>query len=323
VGFRTRDRRSAAKRFAERRYRPAERDVVVALIESATGGRLDADWARFVLSDVVAGPEAIFDLWRDGRRVLVAVCIDNCETEGNAAELSVFAARRAALTAEAFALAVDWALARCRSAGRSNLDLPLWPGSTVDVHALTAAGFERHHVMYDMTCETATGAARSTSEPLPTGFRWEPVSVALARPYYDTVSRAFAGLPGAFVPSFADFCRRVPDPEAPTWLLIGPAPDAPCAGYVRVRPRDDGVGEIASLGRHPRYRGYGLGRHLLSRGVVELSRRCTSLSLEVAAMNASGLALYESFGFRLAHRTPVYRRPVTGSLRAPARTGGP
>ena len=167
--------------------------------------------------------------------------------------------------------------------------------------------------MYDMTSDAADGARRPASGALPPGFRWERARPELARAYYDTMSLAFAGLPGAFVPSFEDFRKRFPEVKSPTWLLLGPVANAPCAGYVRVRRRDDAVGEIASLGRHPRYRGVGLGRHLLSKGIDELSRRdCATFTLEVAAANATGLALYESFGFRIAHRTPVYRRPAAG-----------
>ena len=95
------------------------------------------------------------------------------------------------------------------------------------------------------------------------------------------------------------------------FVLGGVSEEDDVAGFLRVSRRPDGDGVLESLGRHPDFRGLGLGEHLVARGLNWLAELGAGDSwLEVAADNHAGLALYRSFGFRVSGEMNVYRRPV-------------
>lgn len=279
---------------------------VAGFISRCTGGHLDSEWASHVLADIIAGPEAVRDLWRDGQRVGVAVCIDTCQTAGNAAELSVFCSDD-----EVVAALLAWGEARAATAGRDQIDVPDWPGTALPQAVLEDRGYRVGHVMYDMKRSTDAAPAPAPRSPLPEGWRWTRCGPDTIRAYHETARRAFAGVPSAFVSTFEVFRDRTAALELPPALLVSTDDDTPVAAWVRIERKASGAGALASLGRHPRYRGLGLGAHLVSRGLHRLAELgIVDIGLEVAATNATGIALYESYGFRTTGEMTVYSRPV-------------
>jgi ribosomal protein S18 acetylase RimI-like enzyme len=232
---------------------------------------------------------------------------DTCETEGNAAELSVFAPGGDLETLEEL---IAWGEARAAAGPRDNLDVPAWPGCGLPEPWILARGYRVSHVMHDML-RPAGAPPPAPRTPLPKGWRWRDVDEELVAAYYDTVRAAFAGLPSAFIPDPASFRARALAQEPPAQLLVEGAPgETPrVAAFVRVDVSDDDTGILAALGRHPRHRGRGLGEHLVAHGLTLLApdgaRPCR---LEVAARNHQAIALYESFGFATTTTMPVYRR---------------
>jgi ribosomal-protein-alanine N-acetyltransferase len=84
-------------------------------------------------------------------------------------------------------------------------------------------------------------------------------------------------------------------------------------GSVRVElsSRDPREGEVGSIGRHPEYRGRGLGERLLYEAFAQLSGRgATRLKLSVTASNRRALALYERFGFAIAERYRTHHQAL-------------
>lgn len=95
-------------------------------------------------------------------------------------------------------------------------------------------------------------------------------------------------------------------------------------GYVAVEGADifgvllvqkaGGEGEILTLGVHPSRRRQGIGHDLLNCALTE--EGICSLFLEVAADNASAIALYEKTGFSLFGRRKGYYRRGAGRVDA-------
>lgn len=292
----------------ERRFDASRTREIATHIDAVTGGAMDRDWAAFVLTRIIAGPEAVCDLWRAGERVGVAVSIDNCQTEGNAAELSVFLTHRD--DHAGLAALLDWGEARARAAGRSNVDVPEWSGLRLPVDVLSARGYRVGHVMYTMD-RGADAPAVPVPPPLPAGWSWRKVDDTWVRGYYDTVRAAMAEVPGAFVSDFASFAARLPVFDPPPLVLVDHGAPPAVAGFLRVTRVADDLGELSLVGRHPRCRGLGLGPHLVARGLALLAELgLPRARLEVAAGNRRALTLYERAGFAVSASMNVFRRSL-------------
>jgi ribosomal protein S18 acetylase RimI-like enzyme len=250
----------------------------------------------------------VCDVARDGARVAVAVLIDTCDTQGNAAELSVFAPRGGE---DVLAVVLEWAEAMSARGGRDQLDLPAWPGGGLDEVWIAARGYRVGFVMHEMLRPADALAPPPVRAPLPAGWTWRSLGAELLDSYYEVVRASFAELPGAFVSARDSFARRALTDPLPVQLLCEPGEPASVAAWVRVQAGPGTGGELASLGRHPRHRGLGLGDHLVSRGLAMLGELGARRSiLEVAAVNARVIELYQRHGYRQQSSVPVYRRPI-------------
>ena len=296
---------------------------VAAFVSARTAGWMSAPRVVEVSTTIVAGPESVLDLWREGRRAAVATLIDTCSTQGNAAELSLFVDNRAAGAAgspggaeEALDTILAWAEGRLRGGPRDNLDIPVWPGTTIPEAWLHRHGFAKTYTYFEMERDADKAAPLPPEKALPAGLSWHRYEDRFFSAFFETIQRAFENVPGAFVSSEEathERARRFPIP--PPALLMQ---DDRVAGYVRIELGKDGSGEIASLGRHPDYRGTGLGEHLLRRGLEMLvAHGARKQRLEVTAVNTRAAQLYERFGFRRCREYAVYRRPLQHA--APAR----
>ena len=80
------------------------------------------------------------------------------------------------------------------------------------------------------------------------------------------------------------------------------------AGFACFRDLGDQSGYVDMIGRHPDFRGHGLGPLLLTRamrclGEVGVQR----FALDVTATNTDALALYQRHGFSTVLTVPAYR----------------
>ena len=288
---------------------------VAAFVSAQTGGWMGVERVIEVITTIAAGPEAVLDLQRQGRRAGVAIVIDTCSTEGDAAELSVFvdeaaigASSSAGGAEETLDNLLAWAEERVAGGPRSNLDLPIWPGTTVPEPWLRRHGFAKIYTYFEMERDGGEGAPILPQKPLPPGLAWHSYEERFFSSFFETLRRAFAGVHGTFIPGEEASRERTRGyPVPPSLLMQGER----VAGYVRVEIGSNGSGEIASLGRHPDYRGLGIGEHLVRRGIEMLSARgVRQQRLEVTARNARAIELYERFGFRRCREYAVYRRPI-------------
>jgi ribosomal protein S18 acetylase RimI-like enzyme len=189
---------------------------------------------------------------------------------------------------------------------RSCVDVPLTPGAGVRADMLDAAGFRFAYALWSMHADPLPRPAPA-AESL-AGFAWRTLTPALAPALHRTTARAFADVPGSFVPPLGMFVERcTTDTSAERRVLTD---GARVAAFLRLETHG-ALGRVASLGRDPEFRARGLGASALREALGWLAvAGCTRAELEVAATNRAALSLYEGFGFAATREMPVYRKPL-------------
>jgi ribosomal protein S18 acetylase RimI-like enzyme len=282
----------------------AEPAALAHWVEDTTAGAMPAGQVRDVLLKLVSGPECVRAVYTDGRLCAVGVVIDTCDSAADCAELNVFVGARA--PADTLAQLLVWGEGVAARGPRSCVDVPLTFGAGVRPEVLEAAGFGFAYALWSMHAEPLPLPA-SVPEALP-GFAWRSLTPELAPALHRTTARAFADVPGSFVPPlemFVERCRT--DTSAERRVLTD---GARVAAFLRLE-RDGVLGRVASLGREPEYRARGLGACALREGLAWLAAAgCTAAELEVAATNRAALLLYEGFGFQATREMPVFRKPL-------------
>ncbi|MCK6576122.1 GNAT family N-acetyltransferase [Myxococcota bacterium] len=286
---------------------PFDPERLAAFAARVTAGEVTAARARDLMTNLVAGPHAVRVLGGPAGVSAVGVLVDTCANAADAAELSVFA--EASAGPQATRALVPWALSLAAQGPRTRLDVALYRGGA-DREALADAGFLPAYTLHTMRAAPlpAEGSAASASiSPLP-GFTWRPLAPDLVAALHETTALAFADVPGAFMPTLEMYRARCEAfPDAIRALLTD---GERVAAFVRCEI-DGAAGEIASLGRHPDFRGAGLGPVTLAKG-IELLRAAGAreATLEVAASNERALCIYEAAGFVRCGSLDIVRRAV-------------
>lgn len=269
-------------------------------VEEQTKGYFPQDHAIKVLDNLIRDESRLYDLWVDDQRVGCAALMDLCENAANSAELSLFGE----LTARRFHQWVAWAENLVQQTQKDTIELPEWPGNTFPDPWLKQAGFELEYLTHQMR---RSPHPVGPAPPLPPGLSWADYSPRYLESYHETVTHSLGALPGAFVPAvqnFGDLLDQAPYP--PQLILEGDR----VAAFIRCSNRDRG-GELTALGRHPDYRGRGLGPCLVHRGIAQMEQAGRHETyLDVVGTNAGALKLYESFGFRPCREIRVFQKTV-------------
>jgi ribosomal protein S18 acetylase RimI-like enzyme len=274
-------------------------------ISARTNHAVTDAWLRSLVTRVVSGPEALYDLQRDGERLGVALVIDTCETAGNAAALSIFPAKR---DPAIYRELLDWGEAAIAQGPRDLVDLTAWPGVEPPEQMMAERGYRVAYAFYDMVRPEAAGPPPE-AQKLPAGWAWREPTQELLPAYYETRAAAFEDIPGAYLPPYETFRALALEPDSIAKLAVDPADRV--QAFVRVTPKPNRGGEISSLGRHPRCRGQNVGPALMGCGLELLwSRGARRIELDVAANNERAIALYRDFGFEIASTMNVYRKPA-------------
>lgn len=238
----------------------------------------------------------------DGPRLCGAV-IDTCASADNVADLFVVAGVPGALDPSALDALLACGEAIAAEGPRDWLEVSVLPDRLGWRAGLEARGYALAYTIFRME----RGREPVMEPPPPPGLHWESYGEARGQELYETVLLAFSEIPGAMVPTPAEFLDNMARATPPTQLLCA---GERVAGYARVVVEDDGV-DIASVGRHPDFRGRGLGEALIAHAVAEaLTLPGPRLTLSVATSNTRALRLYERHGFRAFEEIPVYRIPV-------------
>ena len=86
------------------------------------------------------------------------------------------------------------------------------------------------------------------------------------------------------------------------------------AGFILIVTRSDEEEHLESIGIHPKFRGKGLGKTLLSKSIQVLrNQEAQNFTLGVDPVNTPAVGLYEQFGFETTSRIARYSWKISGS----------
>ncbi|HEU5439165.1 MAG TPA: GNAT family N-acetyltransferase [Ktedonobacterales bacterium] len=160
--------------------------------------------------------------------------------------------------------------------------------------------------------EMEYASAASTADlPLPPGITLRPAAPEHYRAIWDSVQAAYAESPQNIVPDEEQYRRWLAQPSFdPSLWQVAWEGEAIVGQVLPEIAR--GRGEIAEVSVGQRWRGKGLARALLLRGIYAVQERgATPIRLHCRADNRFGApALYESAGFRTLKRFARYRKPM-------------
>lgn len=260
------------------------------------------DKAAWFLGELCRGPEAWIDLAVHGRRALVGVVIDTCESADDGAELVVLGRDREVADEAALRAAIDRARAFAAGGPRSALEV-MTPGP-FPVQLLEGAGFRPSYQLHEMQRQGAPVPAAL----LPGGLRWADADRAMGAQLHAVTRAAFASVPGSFVAPVEVLVERLERQPHPTRVLLE---GERVIAFVRPEGPVDGVGTIGVLGVLPSAQGRGLGRLALREGLAALAARgAGAFRLDVAVRNERALRLYESEGFSTVQVQTAWALPL-------------
>jgi ribosomal protein S18 acetylase RimI-like enzyme len=284
---------------------PETFQALESFIERATLGRVRAKVVRTVLTQIISGSNAVCDVFSGGRRVGCAVVIDTCENPTNSAELWLISE---IFDSQLLDFMLNWAIQYLKDSLRDAIDVPVWVEEHLPTTWLRQNGFEYAHSLYEMERIDNGQVLPSPRTVLPKTYQWASYRDEFLNSYYETQKLAFAELPGAFISPLSVFEARARSAEPPAQLLVE---NQKVIAYLRVDLISKKIGEIPTLGRHPNYRGQGLGEHLLARAIELLRAKGVEIQqLEVSATNKEAIDLYTRFGFFQKREERIYRRKL-------------
>ena len=284
-------------------FAPAHAGAIIAFC--AAHGSFDAGLLRRLLLDLTSDPAGVVVIGDGAGPVLVCTVVDRVHNGADAAHLETLGVR-APLPAAAFVhLVLTPALAFARGGARRALYVPApterSPADETE-RALRDAGFTHAYDGFEMRRD-GTAPAPAPQDPLPAGWSWAALDGGLIDAAHAALLEMFRGAPSFSLSPLAGF-RRLVASGATVWraLLDGER----IAGLVHIAV-DGARGELRTVGRHPAYRGQGLGPRLVAEGLRLLrAGGAGDVDLDVEAANESALALYRRFGFEVQTRTPVF-----------------
>jgi ribosomal protein S18 acetylase RimI-like enzyme len=176
---------------------------------------------------------------------------------------------------------------------------------------LESRGYREVRRFWEMTI--ALGVDPPREPRLPEGFRIEPFSSELARPFHGALEEAFAEHWEYEPQSFEKWWERQvarPDHDPSLWFLV--RTDDVVVAATRNDPERSGGGWIGAIGVRPAWRGRGLAKALLLHSFREFHRRGKRrIGLGVDSQNATGATrLYESIGMVVDSEQVVWEKEV-------------
>ena len=219
---------------------------------------------------------------------------------------------------------LSWADQRARRLSGTPFGHPMWfvnvfEGQTDRMRDLEEAGFasqanvgENSWSKVLMRCSTPASVA---DDRLPKGFTIRPLAGQNEVAAYVELHRATFGSNNMTLEWRA---RTLQQPEYVADLdlvAVDPAGRlaAFCICWLKQNTGADAYGQVEPMGVHEDFRGLGLGRSILSEGLQRLHLLgAQQVYVETDSYRNAAFHLYESVGFRVAHRVLVYRKDDAG-----------
>ncbi len=281
--------------------RPARRDQTGELLAFVRAHPVDPDWSvpvERLLSSLPTADEALFDVEEGGERVAVAVLLDGLTNIDNVAMLELLGRREDLPLARLLPFLKPYALQLATRAEKKGVDVYLNDLSGAVPEGATAV----RGALVMRRPEAELPMVRA-----PRGLRWKSLEEEDLLAYHRLVLAAFADDPGMQVSPFDEFAKAVMKMPVRARLLCslkGPV------ALARVSVNGE-EGFIDSLGRHPDWRGRGLGPVVLSEAARLLrSLGARHLKLGVTTSNLPARRLYDQYGFSVTESWTVWRWPI-------------
>jgi len=266
--------------------------------------------SRLGVADVTAwltGPDLPNDSWlfEDGGGVVAVGWVEKHHDTGIAVGVVHRERRGRGLGSEL----VDRSEERLRALGLGRVHaLSLAPDVAAEP-LLTGRGYREVRRFWEMTIEL--GVEPPPEPRLAAGFRIEPFSPELARPFHDALEEAFEDhweyQPTPFEQWWEEQTAR-PDHDPSLWFLVRSGDEV--AAATRNDLERSGGGWIGALGVRRAWRGRGLAKALLLQSFREFHRRGQRRAgLGVDSENATGATkLYESVGMVVDSEQVVWEK---------------
>ncbi len=259
---------------------------------------------RRLITKNTTSPEGVLELRAEDGGSVVAVVVDDVTSANGCAVLDlggVKSNRSLPVLLESLLVhAEDFV----RAGRRDGLEVPVEPAWTGWVPILEARGYTLGFSSYDMQTSKAP-PAQPLELPGPQ-WHWEPATSEWVQKYFTTMQAAMAPVPGAYLSSI-DVFRDTLESKADRDELLIYGSDV--AGFVCVKMGPDQTGLINMIGRHPDFRGHGLGPILMDRAMRNLRKAgAERLVLDVTATNKTALDLYIGLGFEITQTVRIYRQ---------------
>ena len=271
-------------------------DAVAVFVHRVTGGGFPAALVRELVEGIVAGPHCVHVVGPEDAPRAVGLLVDTCDNASNCAELDVFVDPQTDVPARTAQL-LEWGAALAARGPRTCVEVPLHPGGP-DEATVRAVGYAYAQTLWGMRAVPLPGPP--AHPPLPSGFNWRELTPDLVPACHETTRLAFAQVPGAFVPTLEVFTARCADRTGGPRRILTDGHRVAAFSRAAWRTGTDGavIGTVVSLGRHPDFKGQGLGPAALAEALRLLAAAgATSAELDVAARNTAALSLYERAGF--------------------------
>jgi ribosomal protein S18 acetylase RimI-like enzyme len=279
--------------------KPESHDDICSFLQKISQGDLKASTIHYLLKHVLTHAEDGLDIKdHEQQRIGVVLLIDQCEGEGNRAELMPYLSTT---DLEQMDFIWSWAIKKLQNSSRSRLDIALNPGVYLPIEWMHKNQLKLDYTLFKM--KRPAGEYPIPAHSFPSSWRWTPYDQRYLSSYYECLSLAFQNVPGTMISEPRAIHERNRQSLTPVELVME---DEKVIAFIKVDIEKEN-GELSILGRHPDYVGQGLGEHLVFHGLNILDTfKVKFYELEVAAKNRQAIGLYTSFGFEVIDERPVY-----------------
>ena len=192
--------------LTRQRFASDKVDDALAFAQLFPGLAFSTSVLRRLLTSLVRDNDAVFDMWKDGQRALLAVVSDVCENGAGSGGI-VLLGRGPGIDLESIAEAlVGPALAYAKSGPRQLVDMQLPEALVGQACCLEPLGFNLAYYTYSM--QRPRGASPPTEPPLLAGWRWRNIDRGTVPLFHAALKQIFASSAGTNLSPLDEFAAN-------------------------------------------------------------------------------------------------------------------
>lgn len=253
---------------------------------------------RRFMTQLISGPELIFDIHDKAERTGTAVLIDKIKNRGNLANLEILSLRRDIDPIRTLEFSIMVSKERL-PAGKKGFEIAMHHDLTGRKEIIERAGLRPYYETYEM--ENTSPEQHGCDDEKLVSASTDNESML-----YETLVAVFEENIDTSIPSFEDWRAGRRETRPLTWLAKR---EEKIAGFINLTISADGkMAEIATLGVLKRWRRQGIARALIGKALAHVAKEnIPACHLTVSCTNRSALELYKKSGFSEASHYHVYQ----------------